>query len=405
MPKVILGVTGCIGAYKACEVLRELQKADIDVHVVMTNHATRFVTPMTMEALSGHPVFHDQFELGRQGEIQHVSLADAADLLLIAPCTANVIGKLAGGIADDALTTLYLATRAPVAVAPAMNVNMLEHPVVGENLDRLRRRGVTVVEPGSGYLACGWLGKGRLAEVEEIVAAAKALLARRTEMSGLRVLVTAGPTVEDIDPVRFVSNRSSGRMGFGLAEAARDRGAEVTLVSGPTALAAPAAVRLIPVRSAAEMQTAVLEAASDVDVVAMAAAVSDYRPAEASSQKLKKGAEGHTLELVRTVDILRSLGEAKGGRFLIGFAAETQALEDNARKKLTEKSLDMIVANDVSRSDGGFGADTNAAVLLDAAGGREEIPLVSKRELAERIWDRMLAIRAGRTGAGSPNGA
>ncbi|HET9317030.1 MAG TPA: bifunctional phosphopantothenoylcysteine decarboxylase/phosphopantothenate--cysteine ligase CoaBC, partial [Vicinamibacteria bacterium] len=257
MPVVVLGVTGCIGAYKACEVLRELQKRGVDVHVVMTAHATRFVSALTFESLSQHPVFVDQFELGENSDIRHISLADAADLLLIAPATANTIGKLAQGIADDALSTLFLATRAPVLVAPAMNVNMFEHEAVVANLETLRRRGVGIVEPGSGYLACGWLGRGRLAEVPEIVQAAMDVLARRQSMAGLRVLVTAGPTVEDIDPVRFVSNRSSGRMGYRLSEAARDRGATVTLVSGPTALAPPAGGDLVPVRSAEQMAAAV----------------------------------------------------------------------------------------------------------------------------------------------------
>ena len=393
---VVLGVTGCIGAYKACEVLRELQKLDLDVRVVMTEHATRFVAPTTFEALSRHPVFVDQFALGPESDIQHISLADEAELLLVAPATANVIGKLAQGIADDALTTLYTATTAPVVVAPAMNVNMFEHPAVVENLAILRARGVRIVDPGSGYLACGWLGKGRLAEVPEIVEAALAALARKRDMAGQSVLVTAGPTVEDIDPVRFVSNRSSGRMGYRLAEAARDRGARVVLVSGPTALRPPRGVDLVPVRSALEMAHAVAERAAGAGVVAMAAAVSDYRPASASKAKIKRAEGGITLELVRTADILRSLGEAKGDRILVGFAAETEKVRENARKKLAEKSLDLIVANDVTKDGAGFGSETNEAVLIDASGGEVEVGLVSKRELAERIWDRVAEIRRAR---------
>lgn len=393
MPVVILGVTGCIGAYKACEVLRELQRASVDVHVVMTEHATRFVSALTFESLSQHPVFVDQFELGENSDIRHVSLADAADLLLVAPATANVLGKFAGGIADDALSTLFLATKAPVLVAPAMNVNMFEHPAVAENLDTLRRRGVQVLEPGSGYLACGWLGRGRLAEVPEIVKAAMDLLSRRQTMSGQRVLVTAGPTVEDIDPVRFVSNRSSGRMGYRLAEAARDRGATVTLVSGPTALPPPARVEFVPVRSAEEMARAVSERVAAVDVVAMAAAVSDYRPASVSDVKVKKADGGLTLEMVRTPDILRGLGEAKGGLFLVGFAAETDHLREHARLKLREKNVDLLVANTVGQEGAGFAADTNAAVLMDAD-GEVELPLMSKRELAERIWDHVAKLHA-----------
>jgi phosphopantothenoylcysteine decarboxylase/phosphopantothenate--cysteine ligase len=390
---VILGVTGCIGAYKACEVLRELQKQDVDVHVVMTAHATRFVTPMTFEALSRHPVFLDQFALGESGEIRHIGLADAADLLLVAPATANVLAKFARGIADDALSTLYLATVAPVLVAPAMNVNMFQHPAVVENLGILRARGVGVVEPGSGYLACGWLGQGRLAEVPDIVSAALAVLRRRKELDGQTVLVTAGPTVEDIDPVRFVSNRSSGRMGYRLAEAARDRGARVVLVSGPTALEAPAGVELVSVRSAEEMSAAVLRRAEEASVVVMAAAVSDYRPETVAPQKIKKADGGTSLALVRTPDILASLGRAKGRRFLVGFAAETDRVLDNAREKRRKKGLDLIVANDVSGTETGFATEDNAAVLMDDR-GETTLPRMGKRALAERIWDRVAELRA-----------
>jgi phosphopantothenoylcysteine decarboxylase/phosphopantothenate--cysteine ligase len=393
MATVVLGVTGCIGAYKACEVLRELQKRDVDVHVVMTEAAARFVAPMTFEALSRHPVFIDQWALGEQSDIQHISLADAADLVLVAPATANILGKFAHGIADDALSTLYLATRAPVLVAPAMNVNMFDHPAVSENLAVLKARGVSVVEPGAGYLACGWLGKGRLAEVEDVVAAALRVLQKRHDLQGEVVLVTAGPTVEDIDPVRFVSNRSSGRMGYRVAEAARDRGASVTLVSGPTALPAPPGVTLVPVRSADDMAAAVAAHGSAASVVVMAAAVSDYRPDRVAAQKIKKTAGDVSLTMVRTPDILRGLGEAKGNRTLVGFAAETENVVENAQRKLAEKGLDLIVANRVGSKDAGFAAETNTAVLLDAGGGREEVPLVSKRELADLILDRVLALR------------
>jgi phosphopantothenoylcysteine decarboxylase/phosphopantothenate--cysteine ligase len=393
MATVVLGVTGCIGAYKACEVLRELQKRDVDVHVVMTEAATRFVSPMTFEALSRHPVFTDLFALGAQGDIQHISLADAADLLLVAPATANSLGKFARGIADDALSTLYTATRAPVVVAPAMNVNMFDHPAVAENLEILRARGVRIVEPGEGYLACGWLGKGRLAEVPEIVAAALAVLERKRDLLGETVLVTAGPTVEDIDPVRFLSNRSSGRMGYRVAEAARDRGARVILVSGPTSLPAPAGIERVTVRSAEDMARAVSERVGEAGVVVMAAAVADYRSARVSPSKVKKTAGPLTLELVRTSDILRSLGQAKGERTLVGFAAETDHVIENARTKLREKNLDLIVANDVSREDAGFGTETNAAVLLDREGGEVPVPLGSKRALAEAIWDRVITLR------------
>jgi phosphopantothenoylcysteine decarboxylase/phosphopantothenate--cysteine ligase len=397
MPTVVLGVTGCIGAYKACEVLRELQRRDVDVHVVMTRHATEFVTPMTFEALSRHPVFLDQFALGAEGDIRHISLADAAQLLLVAPATANVLGKFARGIADDALTTLYLATKAKVMVAPAMNVNMFDHPAVRENLDILRARGVTVVEPGSGYLACGWLGRGRLAEPDDIVAAAMAALGAGSagDLAGETVLVTAGPTVEDLDPVRFLSNRSTGRMGFALAETARDRGAHVILVAGPTSLEPPAGVELVPVRAAEEMARVVAERVESATVVAMAAAVSDYRPAERAPSKLKKTTGDNTLVLTRTPDILASLGKAKGARFLIGFAAETDRVLENARAKRTAKNADLLVANDVSRAGSGFASEQNAAVLIDAE-AETELPLMSKRALADRIWDRVIALRARR---------
>ncbi len=397
MPTVVLGVTGCIGAYKSCEVLRELQKRSVDVHVVMTEAATRFVTPMTMEALSRHPVFVDQWALGEQGDIRHISLADAADLLLVAPATANTVGKFARGIADDALSTLYTATKAKVLLAPAMNVNMFEHPAVVENLDILRARGVGIIEPGSGYLACGWLGKGRLAEVEDIVLAAMRALDRRTDLEGETILVTAGPTVEDIDPVRFISNRSSGRMGYRIAEAARDRGARVVLVSGPTSLPAPGGVEFVGVRSAGDMAQAVGRHAPAATVVVMAAAVSDYRPAAVSPTKVKKSAGPASLDLLRTPDILRGLGESKGSRTLVGFAAETDDVVENGRKKLAEKRLDLLVANDVGRPDAGFAVDQNAAVILDAEGGREDVPLTSKRLLAERILDRVVGLRRGRS--------
>ena len=394
MPVVVLGVTGCIGAYKACEVLRELQRRGVEVRVVMTAAATRFVAPMTFEALSRQPVFHDQWAPGANGDIRHVSIADEADLLLVAPATANILGKFARGIADDALSTLYLATKAPVLVAPAMNVNMYDHPAVQENLATLRARGVLVVEPGRGYLACGWLGKGRLAEPEEIVDAAMAVLARRHDLDGETVLVTAGPTIEDIDPVRYVSNRSSGKMGYRLAEAARDRGAKVILVSGPTSLAAPHGVEVVPVRSAQDMQRAVAERVGPATVVIAAAAVSDFRPAAPSLSKVKKGSGPVSLELVRTPDILQGLAEAKGARVLVGFAAETEDLLANARKKLEAKSLDLVVANDVTAAGAGFGADTNAVVLLKRDGSRVDVPVAGKREVAERILDEVRALRA-----------
>jgi phosphopantothenoylcysteine decarboxylase/phosphopantothenate--cysteine ligase len=394
VPTVVLGVTGCIGAYKACEVLRELQKRDVDVRVVMTRHATQFVSAMTFEALSRHPVFVDQFELGEQSDIQHISLASAADLLLVAPATANILGKFAHGIADDALSTLYLATTARVLVAPAMNVEMFRHPAVVENLATLRERGVGIVEPGSGYLACGWLGKGRLAEVPDIVFAALRALHRRHDLAGETVIVTAGPTVEDLDPVRFVSNRSSGRMGYALAEAARDRGAKVVLVSGPTSLAVPSGVEHVPVRSAQQMLDAVGGRLGDASMLAMAAAVSDYRPETAAPGKIKKSDGPMRLDLVRTPDVVATLAARKGDRLFVGFAAETDDVVASARRKLQAKQLDLILANDVSRSDAGFAVETNAGTLIDRTGREEAIELTSKREMADRIWDRALELKS-----------
>ena len=376
--------------------LRELQRRDVDVHVVMTANATRFVGAMTFEALSRHPVFIDQFALGDEGDIRHVSLADKADLLLVAPATANTIGKLARGIADDALSTLYTATKAPTVVAPAMNVNMFSHPAVVENMEILRRRGVGIVEPGAGYLACGWLGKGRLAEPAEIVEAAMAVLARCRDLDGETIVVTAGPTVEDIDPVRYLSNRSSGKMGYRLAEAARDRGARVVLISGPTALAEPSGMEVVAVRSAEDMARAVGEHARDASIVAMAAAVSDFRPATAAPQKMKKGkGDGSHVELVRTPDILAALGADKRGRFLIGFAAETEQVLEHARAKRKDKRVDLLVANDVSGAGAGFGGDENAAVLIDDL-AETAVALTSKRALADRIWDRVIDLRQAR---------
>jgi phosphopantothenoylcysteine decarboxylase/phosphopantothenate--cysteine ligase len=391
MPGVLLGVTGCIAAYKACEILRELQRHQLDVRVAMTRHAQEFVGRLTFEALSGHAVYSDPFALGSGAEMPHVHWSQEADLLLVAPATANVIGKLAHGIADDALTTLCLAATAPVVVAPAMNVEMWRHPAVTANLETLKARGVRVVEPGVGCLACGTIGQGRLAEVEEIVAAALSSLTRRHDLDGWHVVVTAGPTREAIDPVRFLSNRSSGRMGLRLAEAARERGARVTLVSGPTALAAPAGVELVSVVSAEEMAAAVREHAASARAVVMAAAVSDHRPARRFDSKVKKDALPESIELVANPDILKGLGQEKGARLLVGFAAETEDVVENGRRKLVEKNLDLIVANDVGAPGVGFEGEMNAATLIDAR-GVSVVPRCSKRELAERIWDRVLAL-------------
>jgi phosphopantothenoylcysteine decarboxylase / phosphopantothenate---cysteine ligase len=387
-----LGVTGGIGAYKAVEVARELQKRGHDVTAIMTRTARKFVGEVTFEAITRRRVITDQFARGTNADIEHIALATEIRLLLIAPATANVIGKLANGIADDFLTSLYLATRAPVLIAPAMNTNMLEHPAVQRNLQTLASRGVHVVEPGEGFLACGWIGKGRLAEPVEIVAAAERLLRPAGSLLGRRIVVSAGPTYEDIDPVRYIGNRSSGRMGYAIAAEASRRGAHVVLVSGPTKLDAPVGVEIVRVRRAVEMARAMTEHAAHADAVVMAAAVADYMPESgAADRKIGKTDQPLTLSLVRTPDILADLGRARAGQgrpVLIGFAAETGDPRPRARKKLAAKQVDLIVANDVSRPDAGFDTDTNAAVFI-SPDREEEQPLQLKTELASKILDRL----------------
>jgi len=396
---IALGVTGGIGAYKAVEVARGLQKRGHEVVAVMTHSATRFVGAITFEAITRRRVITDQFDPGMNADIEHIALASTIDLLLIAPATANLIGKMANGIADDFLSTLYTATRAPVLIAPAMNTQMFEHEAVRRNVETLLARGVRFVEPGEGYLACGWIGKGRLAEPDEIVAAAEAMLRPQGPLLGQRVLVSAGPTYEDVDPVRYIGNRSSGRMGYALAAEAARRGAEVILVTGPTALDTPAVREVVKVRSAAEMHQAVLSRAADMDVVVMAAAVADYTPADRAAQKVPKGGETLTLLLKRTPDILGDLGQRRvatgGGPVLVGFAAETENVVANASAKREKKHADLIVANDVSRSDAGFDVDTNAVTIV-GADGAEALPLQSKSRVAAEILDRvekLLSVR------------
>ena len=394
MALVALGVSGGIGAYKAVEVARRLQQRGHDVAAVMTANAERFVGPLTFEAITKRRVATDQFAPGVNADIDHIALATEADLLLVAPATANVIGKFAGGVADDFLSSLYLATTAPVLLAPAMNTNMLAHPAVQANLRTLADRGVRFVEPGEGYLACGWVGKGRLAEPDQVVEAADTMLRGRGEWAGRALLVTAGPTCEDIDPVRFLGNRSTGRMGYALAAEAAARGARVLLVSGPTELAPPAGVELFAVRSATEMHETVTRLAADgaVDAIVMAAAVGDYTPAAgASPGKLKKRDDELVLALRRTPDVLADLGARRGsGRkpVLVGFAAETDNTIHNAREKLIAKRVDLIVANDVTAAGAGFGTETNAAHLV-SADGVEPVSLRSKRDLAHLILDRI----------------
>jgi phosphopantothenoylcysteine decarboxylase/phosphopantothenate--cysteine ligase len=392
MSLIALGVTGGIGAYKAVEVARGLQKVGHDVVAVMTDAATQFVGPLTFEAITGRRVITSQFEPGANSDIEHIALASSIDLLLIAPATANIIGKFACGIADDFLSTLYLATRAPVLLAPAMNTIMWEHAVVQRNLQALVARGVGVVEPGEGFLACGWIGKGRLAEPDEIVAAAERVLRPAQTLAGRRVLVTAGPTYEDIDPVRYLGNRSSGRMGYEVAAEAARRGAVVTLVSGPTTIEPPGGMELVRVRTAVEMHDQVMARAAAADIIVMAAAVADYAP-ERASEKIAKESDELVLRLVRTPDILSELGRRRavgelGTAVLVGFAAETTDVAARARVKRRRKQVDLVVANDVSKRDRGFDVDQNAVTLV-TADDEHEVSLRSKTEVARAILDRV----------------
>lgn len=397
--RITLGVTGGIAAYKSAELVRRLQDEGHSIQVVMTRAAREFITPLTFAALSGQRVITDLFSNQPGGEgsldsaIDHIAVAQRTDLLLVAPATADIVAKFARGIADDFLSTLYLASTAPVVVAPAMNVNMWQHPATQENLATLRARGVRIVEPSAGYLACGMIGAGRLAEQEEILKAVRETLQAQQDLAGEIVLVTAGPTCEDIDPVRFLTNRSSGKMGYALAAAAAHRGAKVTLVSGPTALETPQGVERIDVRSTEEMQRAVQQRFASCTMVIFAAAVADYRPAEKSTQKIKRGKEALTLRLEPNPDILASIAREKGERFIIGFAAETESVAENARKKLTEKHADLIVANDVSAEGAGFDHETNIVTLFSRDG--RDLPLLrmSKSEVAQRILDEATRLR------------
>ncbi len=399
MSLIALGVSGGIGAYKAVEVARGLQKHGHDVAAIMTASATHFVGPLTFEAITRREVLTDQWKPGANADIEHIALASSAALLLVAPATANIIGKFANGIADDFLTSLYLATTAPVLLAPAMNSNMFAHPAVVKNLETLAARGVMFVDPGEGYLACGWIGKGRLAEPEDVVEAGLRVLTPKGPLAGTRVLVTAGPTLEDIDPVRFVGNRSSGRMGYAIAAEAARRGASVTLISGPTRLEPPRAYETVQVRSAADMHHAVMTRADAADVVVMAAAVADYTIAVPDPLKIAKGKEPLLLTLTRTKDILGDLGQMASRRssrrpILIGFAAETHDVVAHAREKLERKGVDLIVANDVSQPGVGFDTSTNAVVLVGKE-GVEEVSLQQKPMVASRILDRVERLLTG----------
>ena len=394
--KIALGVSGGIAAYKSAEIVRLLQDRGIRVQVIMTRAAQEFVRPLTFAALSGEKVITDLFgsdtqQANVESAIEHIAVAQSIDALLVAPATADVLARFAQGIANDFLTTLYLATTAPVVVAPAMNVNMWNHEATQANVETLRKRGVRIVEPGSGYLACGMTGPGRLAENEAIVAATMEALGASQDLAGETVLVTAGPTREKIDPVRYITNRSSGRMGYAIAEAALRRGARVMLVSGPTSITPPSGAELIQVETAEEMRTTVLKLLAESTVVIKTAAVADFRPKIASTQKIKRKGPT-TLELEPTADILAELGRQKTSQIVVGFAAETENVLENARKKLAAKSVDAIVVNDVSRQGIGFDSDRNAVTIV-THNALIEVPETSKWDVAQRVLDEVVKLR------------
>jgi phosphopantothenoylcysteine decarboxylase/phosphopantothenate--cysteine ligase len=402
--RVALGVTGGVAAYKAAELVRRLQQEKLDVQVVMTRAACEFITPLTFAALTGQKVITSMFGADSaaaapnvESAIEHIAVAQRIDLLLIAPATADILAKLAHGVADDFLATLYLATKAPVVVAPAMNVNMWEHPATQQNVATLRARGVRVVNPSEGYLACGMTGAGRLAGLEDIAAAACEALGLKHDFANQTVLVTAGPTQESIDPARYISNRSSGKMGYALADAAQRRGAHVVLVSGPTDLPAPEGVDWVPVKTAAEMHAAVLEHARFANIVIKAAAVSDYRVAAPAASKMKRASGRVTLELEPTADILAELAAGtsaeRDAQVLIGFAAETDRIAEHAREKLARKGADIIVANDITQKDAGFDTDTNIVTLFFRDGREVALPKMSKFDVANQILDRAIELR------------
>ncbi len=386
---IVLGVTGSIAAYKAVDVASKLVQAGARVEVIMTESATEFVTPLTFRNITGRPVVTGMFDLASEFSVEHVALAEAADMVVIAPATANIIAKIAAGIADCMLSCTVLATEAPVVIAPVMNVNMYENSITQENLTKLKNRGFTVITPDYGRLASGKMGMGRMPETEKIIGIIKQVAGRTGDFAGKRVVVTAGGTQEAIDPVRFIGNRSSGKMGYALAEAARDRGASVTLITARASLPVPAGMEVINVTSVAEMREAVLKATVDTDCLIMAAAISDFRAANPANYKIKKQGEKLTLELVENEDFLLEL---EGDFIKVGFAAESEDLINNARKKLSEKRLDFIAANDITAVDSGFEVDTNRITLIEKNGDIEELPLMSKREVADKILDRVVKL-------------
>jgi phosphopantothenoylcysteine decarboxylase/phosphopantothenate--cysteine ligase len=397
--RITIGVTGGVAAYKAAELVRFLQQDGFTVEVVMTRGAREFITPLTFAALSGQKVITDLFERSSSGAanvesaIEHIAVAQRSDLLLVAPATADILAKFARGMADDFLTTLYLATTAPVIVAPAMNVNMWNHPATQENVEVLRARGVKVVQPDEGYLACGMTGAGRLAGQQEIVAAVRQTLHTQKDFEGETMLITAGPTCEDLDPVRYLTNRSSGKMGYAVAEAAARRGAKVSLVSGPVNLETPAGVERVAVRTAEEMRHSVVDRLPESTIAIFAAAVADYRPVETQTEKIKRNREPLTIHLEPTPDILAEAAQTKGDRLIVGFAAETEHVAENARKKLAAKNVDLIVANDVTAEGAGFDHDTNIVTLFSRDGRDLALPKLGKSAVAQRILDEVLRLR------------
>ena len=386
---IVLGITGGIAAYKAADLASKLTQAGARVEVVMTESATKLIAPLTLHTLTRTKVVIDMFTAPLEYEVTHVSIAEAADVVVIAPATANTIAKIAAGIADNMLTAVVLATKAPVIIAPAMNVNMWQNSITQENVAKLKARGFVIVDPAYGRLASGKMGQGRLAEIETIIGTIKQVLGRKGDLAGKRIVVTAGGTQEPIDPVRHIGNRSSGKMGYAVAEAARDRGATVTLITAPTSLPEPVGIEVINVQTANQMKEVVAKAVIKTDALIMAAAVADYQSRVVSKAKIKKDAPSLTLELVRTPDILT---EVKGNFVKVGFAAESENLVKNARGKLEKKQLDLMVANDITATDSGFGADTNKVTIIDRDGKTEELPLLTKREVAEKILDKVVRL-------------
>jgi phosphopantothenoylcysteine decarboxylase/phosphopantothenate--cysteine ligase len=386
---IVLGITGSIAAYKAAEIASQLTQAGAKVNVIMTKEAIQFISPVTLRAITGRPAVTEMYNLASEFSIDHVSLAEAADIVVIAPATANIIAKLAAGIADDMLCCTVLATKAPVLIAPAMETNMYNNPVTQDNLSKLKARDFVIIAAATGWLASGKEGPGRLADTNNIIGSIRQVLGGGGDLAGKHILVTAGGTQEPIDPVRYISNRSSGKMGYALAEAARDRGAKVTLVTAPTSLVEPVGVNLVKVNTAQEMQQAVENVTTQADALVMAAAVADYRPTKAAKDKIKKGEAGLTLELEPTLDILSSV---KGNFIKVGFAAESSNLMVNAEQKLKQKGLDLIVANDITASDSGFSTDTNRVTIIDRKGKVDSLPLISKREVADKVLDRVAEL-------------